>query len=136
MIPKPLLSFSLAFLSLSKIGQASIIIQTLENYIVYPTKNPALLISGSIVTITSLSQWNIFDIKYFSGGTIEHMMIINALSVIQFLLVLRANAKKEKSEVETEKGIDSRISEMQSEINSLKSRLVPHYAGTDAFSSY
>lgn len=64
------------------------------------------------------------------------MMIINALSVIQFLLVLRANAKKEKSEVETEKGIDSRISEMQSEINSLKSRLVPHYAGTDAFSSY
>ena len=126
MIPKPFLSFSLAFLSLSKIGQTSIIIQALGNYLVYPAKNPTLLISGSVVTITSLSQWNIFDIKYFSGGTIEHMMIINALSVMQFLLMWRTNAKKEKSEVETEKEIDSKISEMQSEINSLKSRLLSH----------
>jgi hypothetical protein len=126
MTPKPFLSFSLLFLSLSKIGQSNIIIQALENYLVYPAKNPTLLISGSVVTMTSLSQWNIFDIKYFSGGTIEHMMIINTLSVIQFLLMWRTNAKKEKSEVETEKVIDSRISEMQSEINSLKSRLVPH----------
>ena len=126
MIPKPFLSFSLAFLSLSKISQTSIIIQTLENYLVHPAKNPTLLISGSVVTITSLSQWNVLDIKYFSGGTIEHMMIINALSVLQFLLGWRTNAKKAKSEVETEQEIDSKISEMQSEINSLKSRLVPH----------
>jgi hypothetical protein len=125
MIPKPFLSF-LVLLSLSKIGQTGIIIQTLENYLVYPAKNPALLIFGSVVTVTSLSQWNIFDIKYFSGGTVEHMMIINTLSVIQFLLMWRTNAKKAKSEVETEKVIDSRISEMQSEINSLKSRLVAH----------
>ena len=126
MIPKHFLSFSLVFLSLSKIGQTSIIIQTLENYLVYPAKNPTLLISGSVVTITSLSQWNIFDIKYFSGGTVEHMMIINALSVLQFLLGWRTNAKKAKSEVESEQEINSRISEMQSEINSLKSRLVSH----------
>ena len=92
----------------------------------YPAKNPTLLISGSVVTITSLSQWNIFDIKYFSGGTVEHMMIINALSVLQFLLGWRTNAKKAKSEVESEQEINSRISEMQSEINSLKSRLVSH----------
>ena len=126
MIPKPFLSFSLLFLSLSKIGQTNIIIQALGNYLVYPAKNPTLLISGSVVTITSLSQWNVFDIKYFSGGTVEHMMIINALSLLQFLLGWRTNAKKAKSEVETEQEIDSRISEMQSEINSLKSRLVSH----------
>ena len=92
----------------------------------YPAKNPTLLISGSAVTITSLSQWNIFDIKYFFGGTVEHVMIINALSLLQFLLGWRTNAKKAKSEVETEQEIDSKISEIQSEINSLKSRLVFH----------
>ena len=126
MIPKPLLSFSLVFLSLCKIGQANIIIQTLGTYVIYPARNPTLLISGSVVTITSLSQWNIFDIKYFSGGTVEHMMIINALSVLQFLLGWRTTAKKAKSEVKSEQEIDSKISEMQSEINHLKSRLVSH----------
>lgn len=126
MIPKPFLSFSLVLLSLSKIGQTGIIIRALENYVVFPVKNPTLLISGSVVTITSLSQWNVFDIKYLSGGTVEHMMIINALSVIQFIFGWRTNAKKAKSESETEKEIDSKISEMQSEINSLKSKLVPN----------
>lgn len=126
MIPKPFLSFSLVLLSLSKIGQTGIIIRVLENYVVFPVKNPTLLISGSVVTITSLSQWNVFDIKYLSGGTVEHMMIINALSVIQFIFGWRTNAKKAKSESETEKEIDSKISEMQSEINSLKSKLVPN----------
>ena len=126
MIPKPFLSFSLVFLSLYKIGQANIIIQTLETYVIYPARNPTLLISGSVVTITSLSQWNIFDIKYFSGGTVEHMMIINALSVLQFLLGWRTTAKKAKSAIKSEEEIDSKISEMQSEINSLKSRLVSH----------
>jgi len=61
MISKPFLSFTLGFLSLSKIGQTNLILQTLESYIVHPVKNPTLLISGSVVTITSLSQWNIFD---------------------------------------------------------------------------
>ncbi len=89
----------------------------------YPAKNPSLLISGSVMTITSLSQWNIFDIKYFSGGTVEQMMIINALSVLQFLLVWRSNAKA-KSEIKSEQEIDSKIIEMQSEINHLKSRLM------------
>ena len=126
MIPKPFLSFTLGFLALVKIGQTSLIIQTLENYIVFPAKNPTLLISGSVVTITSLSQWNIFDIKYFSGGNVEHMMIINALSVLQFLLGWRSTAKKVKSKVESEQVIDSKIAEMQSEINHLKSRLVSH----------
>lgn len=126
MIPKPFLSFSLVLLSLSKIGQTGIIIRALENYVVFPVKNPTMLISGSVVTITSLSQWNVFDIKYLSGGIVEHMMIINALSVIQFIFGWRTNAKKAKSESETEKEIDSKISEMQSEINSLKSKLVPN----------
>lgn len=89
----------------------------------YPAKNPSLLISGSVMTITSLSQWNIFDIKYFSGGTVEQMMIINALSVLQFLLGWRSNAKA-KSEIKSEQEIDSKIIEMQSEINHLKSRLM------------
>ena len=126
MIPKLFLFFTSGFLSWVKIGQTSLIIQTLENYIVFPAKNPTLLISGSVVTITSLSQWNIFDIKYFSGGNVEHMMIINALSVLQFLLGWRTTAKKAKSEVKSEQEIDSKISEMQSEINRLKSRLVTH----------
>jgi len=126
MIPKPFLSFSLLFLSLSKIGQTGIIIRTLENYLILPARNPTLLISGSVVTITSLSQWNIFDIKNFSGGTVEHMMIVNALSVVQFIIGWRSAAKKAKSEVKSEQEIDSKISEMQSEINSLKSRLVLH----------
>ena len=122
MIPKPFLSFTLGFLSLGKIGQANLIIQTLESYIVYPVKNPTLLISGSIVTITSLSQWNIFDMRNISGGTVEHMMIINALSLLQFLIGWRSTAKKVKSEQE----IDSKILKMQSEMNSLKSRLMPN----------
>lgn len=126
MIPKPFLSFSLLFLSLSKIGQTGIIIRTLGNYVIFPARNPTLLISGSVVTITSLSQWNIFDIKNFSGGTVEHMMIVNALSVVQFIIGWRSAAKKAKSEVKSEQEIDSKISEMQSEINSLKSRLVLH----------
>lgn len=125
MIPKPFLSFSLVLLSLSKIGQTGIILRALEN-LVFPVKNPTLLISGSVVTITSLSQWNVFDVKYLSGGIVEHMMIINALSVIQFIFGWRTNAKKAKSESETEKEIDSKISEMQSEINRLKSKLVPN----------
>ena len=124
MIPNAFLSFTLGFLALVKIGQTRLIIQTLENYIVFPAKNPTLLISGSVVTITSLSQWNIFDIKYFSAGNVEHMMIINALSVLQFLLGWRSTAKKAKTKVEPEQVIDSKIAEMQSEINHLKSRLV------------
>lgn len=120
MIPKPFLPFSLVFLSLAKIGQTNFIIQTLESYIVYPAKNPTLLISGSVVTITSLSQWNIFDMRNVSGGTVEQMMIINALSLLQFLLGWRSTAKKAKPEQE----IDSKIIEMQSEIRSLKSRLI------------
>jgi hypothetical protein len=125
MIPKHFLSFSLVFLSLSKIGQAGFIMHTLENYVIFPARNPTLLISGSVVTITSLSQWNIFDVKNFSGGTVEHMMIINALSVVQFIVGWRTAAKKARSE-RSEQEIDSKILEMQSEINSLKSRLVIH----------
>ena len=106
MIPNPFLFFTLGFLALVKIGQTSLIIQTLENYIIFPAKNPTLLISGSVVTITSLSQWNIFDIKYFSGGNVEHMMIINTLSVLQFLLGWRSTAKKAKTKVEPEQVID------------------------------
>ena len=124
MILKPFLPFSLVFLSLSKIGQTSIIIQTLESYIVYPAKNPALLISGSVVTITSLSQWNIFDMRNVSGGIVEQMMIINALSILQFILGWRTTIKKARSKVITEQEIDSKIIEMQSEISSLKSRLI------------
>jgi len=124
MIPKPFLPFSLVFLSLSKIGQTSIIIQTLESYIVYPAKNPTLLISGSVVTITSLSQWNIFDMRNVSGGIVEQMMIINALSILQFILGWRTTIKKARSKVKTEQEIDSKIIEMQSEISSLKSRLI------------
>ena len=124
MIPNAFLSFTLGSLALVKIGQTRLIIQTLENYIIFPAKNPTLLISGSVVTITSLSQWNIFDIKYFSGGNVEQMMIINTLSVLQFLLGWRSTAKKAKTKVEPEQVIDSRIAEMQSEINHLKSRLV------------
>jgi len=93
---------------------------------VHPAKNPTLLISGSVVTITSLSQWNLFDMRNISGGTVEYMMIINALSLLQFLIGWRATAKKAKSEVKSEEEIDSKITEMQSEINSLKSRLVSH----------
>ncbi|MGI0041436.1 MAG: hypothetical protein ACRD94_05675 [Nitrosopumilaceae archaeon] len=126
MIPKPFLSFTLGFLSLAKIGQANLIIQTLESYIVYPVKNPTLLISGSVVTITSLSQWNIFDMRNISGGTVEHMMIINALSLLQFLIGWRSTAKKAKSEVKSEQETDLKILEMRSEINSLKSKLMPH----------
>ena len=126
MIPKPFLSFTLGFLAIAKIDQANLIIQTLESYIVYPVKNPTLLISGSVVTITSLSQWNIFDMRNISGGTVEQMMIINALSLLQFLIGWRSTAKKAKSEVKSEQETDSKILEMQSEINSLKSKLIPH----------
>ena len=126
MIPRPFLSFTLGFLSLAKIGQSNMIIQTLENYIVYPAKNPALLISGSVVTITSLSQWNLFDMRNVSGGTVEQMMVVNALSLLQFLIGWRATAKKAKSEVKSEQETNSKITEMQSEINSLKSRLMSH----------
>jgi len=113
MISKPFLSFTLGFLSLAKIGQTNLILQT-------------LLISGSVVTITSLSQWNIFDMRNISGGTVEHMMIINALSILQFLIGWRTTAKKAKSEVKSGEEIDSKIIELQSEINHLKSRLIPH----------
>jgi len=126
MIPRPFLSFTLGFLALSKIGQTNLIIQTLESHILYPAKNPTLLISGSVVAITSLSQWNIFDLRNMSGGTVEHMMIINALSVLQFLIGWRTTAKKAKSEVKSDQEIDSKIIELQSEINHLKSRLNPH----------
>jgi hypothetical protein len=126
MILKPFLPFSLVFLSLSKIGQTNFIIQTLGSYIVYPAKNPTLLISGSVVTITSLSQWNIFDMRNVSGGIVEQMMIINALSILQFLFGWRTTIKKARSKVKTEQEIDSRIIEMQSEISSLKSRLISH----------
>ena len=124
MIPRPFLSFTLGFLSLAKIGQTNMIIQTLENYIVYPAKNPTLLISGSVMTITSLSQWNLFDMRNVSGGTVEQMMVVNALSLLQFLIGWRAAAKKAKSEVKSEQETISKITEMQSEINSLKSRLI------------
>ncbi len=126
MIPKPFLSFTLGFLSLAKIGKTNLILQTLESYIVYPAKNPTLLISGSLVTITSLSQWNIFEMRNISGGIVEHMMIINALSLLQFLIGWRTTAKKAKSEVKSGEEIDSKIIELQSEINHLKSRLIPH----------
>lgn len=92
----------------------------------YPAKNPTLLISGSVVTITSLSQWNIFDMRNVSGGIVEQMMIINALSILQFLFGWRTTIKKARSKVKTEQEIDSRIIEMQSEISSLKSRLISH----------
>ena len=126
MIPRLFLSFTLGFLSLAKIGQSNMIIQTLENYIVYPAKNPTLLISGSVVTITSLSQWNLFDMRNVSGGTVEQMMVVNALSLLQFLIGWRATVKKAKSEVKSEQETNSKITEMQSEINSLKSRLMSH----------
>ena len=101
MIPRPFLSFTLGFLSLAKIGQTNMIIQTLENYIVYPAKNPTLLISGSVMTITSLSQWNLFDMRNVSGGTVEQMMVVNALSLLQFLIGWRSTAKKAKSEIKS-----------------------------------
>jgi hypothetical protein len=64
--------------------------------------------------------------KNISGGTLEQMMIINTLSILQFLLGWRTIAKKAKLRVKTEQEIDSEIVKMQSEINSLKSRLVTH----------
>jgi hypothetical protein len=54
------------------------------------------------------------------------MMIINALSILQFLFGWRTTIKKARSKVKTEQEIDSRIIEMQSEISSLKSRLISH----------
>ena len=103
------------------------IMPMLENYIVHPAKNPALLISGSVVTLTSLNQWNIFDIRYISGGSIEYVMIVNVLSVLQFLIGWKTTAKKAKPELEeTRQESDTKIMRLQSEINELRSRLVPH----------
>lgn len=102
-------------------------IQSLESYIIYPAKNPTLLISGSVVTMTSLSQWNLFDVKYITGRNVEQMMIVNTLSILQFLICWKVTAKKAKSE-NSEQEIDSKITKMQSEINYLKSGLLSHQA--------
>ena len=103
------------------------ITQTLENYIVHPARNPSLLISGSVITMTSLSQWNLFDIKYITGGNVEYMMLVNTLSVLQFVLGWRSKAKKPKSEIkELNSKIDSKILALQSEVNHLKSELMYH----------
>ncbi|MGQ0795033.1 MAG: hypothetical protein ACT4N5_02460 [Nitrosopumilaceae archaeon] len=126
MMPRHFFSFTLGFLSLVKIGQVIFILQTLQSYVIFPAKNPTLLISGSVVTITSLSQWNVFDMRNISGGTVEQMMIINTLSILQFLLGWRTIAKKAKLKVKTEQEIDTEIVKMQTEINSLKSKLVTH----------
>lgn len=126
MIPKAFLFFTLGFLSLAKISYTNFIIQSLGSYLAYPAKNPTLLISGSVVTITSFNQWNLFDMRNIFGGTAEHMMVINALSILQFFVGWRAIAKKDKSEIKSEQETDSKIAAMQSEINSLKSKLVLH----------
>ena len=126
MNPKPFLFF-MQFLPLSKLYHVNMMMPLLENYIVHPAKNPALLISGSVVTLTSLNQWNIFDIRYISGGSIEYVMIVNALSVLQFLIGWKATTKKVKPELEeTRQESDTKIMRLQSEINELRSRLVPH----------
>lgn len=86
--------------------------QTLKNYIVHPAKNTTLLISGCVITLNSLNQWNIFDIKYVLGGNVEQMMVVNVLTIFQFFLGWRAIAKKEtKSETNNVSGyeINSKI---------------------------
>ena len=119
--------FTIYFMSLSKIRHNNMITQTLENYIVHPARNPSLLISGSVITMTSLSQWNLFDIKYITGGNVEYMMLVNTLSVLQFVLGWRSKAKKPKSEIkELNSKIDSKILALQSEVNHLKSELMYH----------
>ncbi len=107
MIPKSFPSFAVP---LSKINQDNIT-QTLENYILHPAKNPSLLISGSVITMTSLSQWNIFDIKNVTGGNVECMMLVNTLSVLQFVLGWKSKAKPQT------KGLDSK---MESKITALE----------------
>ena len=126
MMPKHFFSFTLGFLSLVKIGQVIFVLQTLQSYVVFPAKNPTLLISGTVVTITSLSQWNVLDMRNISGGTLEQMMVINTLSILQFLLGWRTTAQKAKLKVKTEQEVDTEIVKMQTEINSLKSKLITH----------
>ena len=54
-------------------------------------------------------------------------MIVNALSVLQFLIGWKTTAKKAKPELEeTRQEDDTKIMRLQSEINELRSRLVPH----------
>ena len=126
MIPKSFPFFTISFLSLSKIGHDNMITQTIENYVVHPAKNPSLLISGSVITMTSLSQWNIFDIKYITGGNVECMMLVNTLSVLQFVLGWKSKAKKPKSDFKPDSKIDSKILALESEVNHLKSERISH----------
>lgn len=115
--------FTLALFPLSKIGQSSFMTQIFGNYL-FLIRNPNMLISGSVVTLNSLNQWNIFNINYIFGGSMEQMMIINVLSVLQFMLGWRTAAKKDKSEITSEQKVDSKITTLQLEISELKSRLV------------
>ena len=114
--------FTLAFFPLLKIGQSSFVTQILGSYL-YPARNPSMLISGSMVTLTALNQWNIFNIHYIFGGSLEQMMIINVLSVMQFILGWRTAAKKDRSEIASEQKVDSKITTLQLEISELKSKL-------------
>lgn len=94
------------------------------SYVAYPAKNPSLFISGSVVTLTSLNQWNLFDVKSLFGGSVEQMMVLNALSIVQFIIGCRATMKKDKMEIASEHKVDSKILSLQTEISELKSRLV------------
>lgn len=124
MSANPLLFFTFVFVPLSKIGHHNLFAHIMESYLAYPVRNPSLLISGSVVTLTSLNQWNIFDIRHITGGNVEQMMIVNALSIIQFVIGWRASAKKEKTKHDSEQDMDSKILSLQSEISTLKSKLV------------
>lgn len=97
MMTKSYFFFISLFLPISKTSNSSLILHSLEHYIKSPVKNPTLLISGSVVTITSLSQWGIFDIRYLFGGNIEQTMIVNTLAIVQFIIGWRATARKVKS---------------------------------------
>ena len=124
MMSRSVFPFVLVFLSLSKYGNANLMMQTLKTYILHPAKNTTLLISGSVVTLNSLNQWNIFDIKYILGANVEQMMIVNILAICQFFLGWRAIATKPKSETnESDQEINSKITTLQSEIYVLKSKL-------------
>lgn len=96
MMSRSFFPFVLVFLSLSKYGNANLMMQTLKTYIVHPAKNTALLITGSVLTLNSLNQWNLFDIKYISGGQVEQMMVVNVLAIFQFFLGWKAIATKKQ----------------------------------------
>lgn len=123
MMSRSFFPFAPVFSSLSKHSNTNLMMQTLKNYIAHPPQNASLLISGSVVMLNSLNQWNVFDIKYILGTNVEPMMIVNVLAICQFFLGWRAIATKPKSETnESDQEINSKITTLQSEIYVLKSK--------------